>query len=210
MALTIKCPHCEKTLGVPAEAVGKMVRCPACQTAFPIAPPTQGPASPTIGSGATVPAPRATNPGAPPPEREKESISTRRKRTEEAEERKKKRHGEKNEQEPDRKKKKQQDDQNPFALQDEDGRIRLLGRPHRGGLILVLGILSFLGGCFILAFITISMANVDLIQMAARRMDPSGKTMTQVGKYLAMANLALSVLVFALGSCVGLVFFVWR
>jgi hypothetical protein len=61
-----------------------------------------------------------------------------------------------------------------------------------------------------LAFIAISMANVDLTQMAAKRMDPSGKTMTRVGKYLAMANLALTVLVFGLGSCAGLTFYAWR
>jgi hypothetical protein len=54
------------------------------------------------------------------------------------------------------------------------------------------------------------MANVDLIQMAARRMDPSGKTMTRVGKYLAMANLALTVLVLGMSFCGWLAFFAWR
>jgi hypothetical protein len=46
--------------------------------------------------------------------------------------------------------------------------------------------------------------------MAAKRMYTSGKTMTRVGKYLALANLALTVLVFGLGSCAGLAFLAWR
>jgi hypothetical protein len=205
MALTIKCPHCEKALSVPDEAVGKMVRCPACQSEFLIAQAGRQPGSP---AGGSVPLPL---PAASPPTWDKDSPATRRKRGEGAtKERKKKRYGDENKEGPDRKKKNQKDDQNPFALEDEEGRNRPLGRPHWGGLILALGILSLLGGCFMLAFIAISMANVDLIQMAAKRMDPSGKTMTRVGKYLAMANLALTVLVFGLGSCAGLTFYAWR
>jgi hypothetical protein len=206
MALTIKCPHCEKALSVPDEAVGRMVRCPACQTAFLIAQPVRQPDTP---AGGNVPPPL---PAASPPAWDRDSPSARRKRPEEATKgRKKKRYGgENDEEEPERKKKSKKDDQNPFALQDEEGHTRPLGRPHRGGFILALGILSFIGGCFILSFITISMANVDLIQMAARRMDPAGKTMTQVGKYLAMANLALTVLVLGMSFCGWLAFFAWR
>ena len=50
-------------------------------------------------------------------------------------------------------------------------------RPHRGGLILALGILGLVC-CFICGIIAWVMGSNDLKEMAAGRMDPSGQGLT--------------------------------
>ena len=57
-------------------------------------------------------------------------------------------------------------------------------RPHRGTLILVLGILSICLGCLGLIFGPMAwvMGNDDLHQMRERRMDPAGEGLTQAGR----------------------------
>jgi hypothetical protein len=79
-------------------------------------------------------------------------------------------------------------------------------KPHRGTLILILGILSLiLCGIFtgIPAWI---MGSGDLKQMDAGAMDPSGRSLTNAGKICGMINCILTALallgfiaVFALG-----------
>jgi hypothetical protein len=86
-----------------------------------------------------------------------------------------------------------------LSLPDEDEDYRGYGRPHRGGLILALGIVSFLL-CFIppatwvLGGWTISQANTDLVQMGLHNMDRSGKGLTQAGKAFGWAGVILSLL----------------
>ena len=66
-------------------------------------------------------------------------------------------------------------------------------RPHRGGIILALGI----GGlvcCFICGIIAWVMGNNDLKEMAAGRMDPSGQGMTQAGKICGMISVILQII----------------
>jgi hypothetical protein len=188
---------------VPDEAVGKMVRCPACQSSFLIVQPTQ-----VAGSASSVNVPPL--PATEPPAWDKDSLSIRCRREDETatSKRKKNRREDEDDEEEDFERKRQEDNENPFSLGGDDGSNRHF-RPHSGGTILAMGILSLVLGCFPLAFITISMANVDLIQMAARRMDPSGKTLTQIGKVLAMVHVALLVL--SLGvACCGIAFSQWR
>jgi predicted Zn finger-like uncharacterized protein len=199
MPLTIQCPHCQRSLNVPDEAAGKMVRCPACQEAFAVAQPT-----PTV-----TPAP--PEPTAPAAAWDKESSAERRQRDgEEKKKRKRKRYDDddeedkQEEEEEERPRKSKAADDNPFALQNDEGQNRPPPRPHRAGTIMALGILSLLFACVPMAFITVSMANVDLIQMAALKMDPEGKTMTKVGKYLAMASFLWIFLGCLLGCVFGL------
>ncbi len=79
----------------------------------------------------------------------------------------------------------------------EDEPRRAHGRPHRGGVILTLGILTLALGClcvflnWILGGIAISMANADLAAMAQGKMDRSGQGMTNTGKILAIVGLIL-------------------
>jgi hypothetical protein len=59
-------------------------------------------------------------------------------------------------------------------------------RPHRGGLILVLGILGIAINCPIFCFMAWVMGSGDLAEMRAGRMDKSGEGITQVGQVLGM------------------------
>ena len=70
-------------------------------------------------------------------------------------------------------------------------------RPHRGGIILALGILGLVC-CFICGIIAWVMGNNDLKEMAAGRMDPSGQGMTQAGKICGMISVILQIVGFVL------------
>ena len=80
-------------------------------------------------------------------------------------------------------------------------------RPHRGGAILALGILSWVI-CCICGIVAWSMGNNDLREMEAGRMDPSGRGLTQAGRIVGMISVIMSivagaiwlVMVMAMGS----------
>jgi phage FluMu protein Com len=59
-------------------------------------------------------------------------------------------------------------------------------RPHRGGLILVLGVLGVAVNCPIFCFMAWVMGSADLAEMRAGRMDKSGEGVTRVGQVLGM------------------------
>ncbi|MHC4206793.1 MAG: DUF4190 domain-containing protein [Planctomycetota bacterium] len=71
-------------------------------------------------------------------------------------------------------------------------------RPHRGGLILALGILGIVC-CFICGIIAWVMGNNDLREMAAGRMDPSGQGLTQAGKICGIVSVVLLIINFIFG-----------
>jgi hypothetical protein len=58
--------------------------------------------------------------------------------------------------------------------------------PHRGGLILVLGLLGFMISCPIFSLIAWVMGSHDLREIRAGRMDPSGEGLTQAGQIMGM------------------------
>ena len=64
--------------------------------------------------------------------------------------------------------------------------------PHRGTVILVLGILGIVC-CFICGIIAWVMGNNDLKQMAAGTMDPSGEGLTKAGKICGIVGIAIQV-----------------
>ena len=66
------------------------------------------------------------------------------------------------------------------------------GRPHRGTTILVLGILGLVV-CVICGIIAWVMGSADLKEMAAGRMDPTGRGLTQAGKICGMVSVILTV-----------------
>lgn len=68
--------------------------------------------------------------------------------------------------------------------------------PHRGGLILVLGLIGFAVSCPIFSLMAWVMGSHDLAEMRAGRMDRSGEGLTQVGQVLGMI---LSILWILLG-----------
>ncbi|MAF65201.1 MAG: hypothetical protein CMJ84_06040 [Planctomycetes bacterium] len=76
--------------------------------------------------------------------------------------------------------------------------------PHRGVVILVLGILSLLL-CFVFGIAAWVMGNADLKQMDAGLMDPEGRGLTQAGKLCGIIGLALNLILICLS--LFLVFF---
>jgi len=67
-------------------------------------------------------------------------------------------------------------------------------RPHRGGVILALGILGLVV-CVICGIIAWVMGNNDLREMGAGMMDPSGRGLTQAGKICGMISVLLPLIV---------------
>ncbi len=83
-------------------------------------------------------------------------------------------------------------------------------KPHRGTLILVLGILSLVV-CPPIGIVAWVMGSADLKEMDAGTMDPSGRGTTQAGKICGMIEcilmilgLVIAILVVALGMFAGL------
>lgn len=76
-------------------------------------------------------------------------------------------------------------------------------RPHRGGMILAFSIIAWVMGVVIgpiFSIIALVMANADLREIAAGRMDPSGEGLTRSGKIISIIHLAFSgvVIVFVI------------
>jgi len=93
--------------------------------------------------------------------------------------------------------------------------------PHRGTAILVLGIVGLVIGllgsfccaifgiagliCGIIAWV---MANKDLKEMSAGRMDPSGRGITQAGKICGIISVILTIVMFLISLLfIGLIGF---
>ena len=70
-------------------------------------------------------------------------------------------------------------------------------RPHRGGIILALGILGLVV-CFICGIIAWIMGKNDLKEMEAGTMDLSGRGLTQAGRICGMVSVILPIAVICL------------
>jgi hypothetical protein len=70
-------------------------------------------------------------------------------------------------------------------------------KPHRGVMVLVLGILGLVV-CFILGIIAWSMGKNDLREIDAGLMDPAGRGLTQAGKICGMISVILWIIGFGL------------
>ena len=75
-------------------------------------------------------------------------------------------------------------------------------KPHRGAMVLTLGILG-LAVCVICGIIAFVMAKNDLAEMAAGKMDPVGQGMTNAGKICGI----ISICLLAVGALVGILYF---
>ncbi len=65
-------------------------------------------------------------------------------------------------------------------------------QPHRGVLILVFSILSWVV-CLVFGIVAWVLANSDLRAMEEGRMDPTGEGMTRAGKIVAMISIIVSI-----------------
>ncbi len=66
-------------------------------------------------------------------------------------------------------------------------------KPHRGVLILVLGILGLIA-CCLCAPVAWYMGSQDMAEIDAGRMDPEGRQMTQIGMILGMVGVGIWLL----------------
>ncbi len=64
--------------------------------------------------------------------------------------------------------------------------------PHRGTLILVLGILGLVC-CFVCGIVAWVLGNTDLREIDAGRMDPEGRGLTQAGKICGIISVGLQI-----------------
>ncbi len=74
----------------------------------------------------------------------------------------------------------------------EVGGARADVAPHRGVLVLIMGILSWMV-CPFFGIVAWVMGNTDLAEMRAGRMDRSGEAMTQIGKIIGIVSVILNV-----------------
>lgn len=77
-------------------------------------------------------------------------------------------------------------------------------QPHRGGMILVFGILGIVF-CVIFGIVAWVMGNGDLRAMREGRMDPTGQGMTNAGKICGIVSVVLNLI----GIVISIVFFVF-
>ena len=181
MAQTIQCPHCTQGLQLPEEFIGKSVKCPECQKAFraelPAAPPGGTP-PPLPGKDDKVPEWEKKPKGATPPPDDADDRDDR-----------------------PRKKKKGPATSGRGSYFDPLTQRYRKKEPHRGMLILTLGILSFVICPPIMGPIAYYWAGTDLAEMNDGRMDESGLSMTKTGRILGLASTALFALTMVLGCC---------
>lgn len=76
-------------------------------------------------------------------------------------------------------------------------------KPARGGLILAMGIVSLFCCGIVLGLIAFFMGSSDLKAMDAGQMDPSGRSMTNVGRILGIVGAVLSILYMVLAVTQG-------
>jgi hypothetical protein len=166
----VNCPSCQRKLQVPDSLLGQDVQCPTCGATF------------TAGSGGGAPAGPVSSPApAPTSDRPDAGYDVGPEPAERRERRRRPR-----------------DDYDDYD--DDRDRPRRRRRdlaPHRGSLILTLGILSLVL-CNILGPFAWVMGNQDLAEIRAGRMDPEGEGMTQGGRICGMIASIFLIIGFAL------------
>jgi hypothetical protein len=163
MPEVVSCPQCERKLRVPDELISKLVKCPTCGTTF------------TAEVGGAAPPPLSVQPREEPSWREEEDLPPR----------------------PSAQpRRREADDYDEDDYDDYPRRPRTVHRvgmaPHRGTLILVLGILGLVV-CGLLAPIAWVMGNTDLQEIRAGRMDPEGEATTNAGRICGMIGTILII-----------------
>jgi hypothetical protein len=178
MATDVDCPSCDQKLRVPDDLLGKKVKCPACKMMFS-----------ATAHGLEEPA------GAPPvdegkPPSRASGLTASRRGTP-----------------PSKRSEDEADDESPPRSKDSRVRRKRFRdyQPHRGTIILVLGILAIVTGLhLILGPIAWIMGNNDLKEIHAGQMDPEGEGMTNIGRILGMVATILGIVALVVG-CIFLI-----
>jgi hypothetical protein len=214
MAFSIQCPACKRKLNVPDTLLGKRVKCPSCGEGFQA---SQTPSEAENAKKAKLPltegiAPAPKRSASPPPSKkvEEEPEAETEYENEEEEEPKPRARQRRSRDDDDEDGDERRPARRARREDDEDDddyerpRRRRRRQPHRGGLVLTLAIVSMVVSCcalggLIMGAIALNMANKDLSDMAAGRMDDSGYGITMAGKICAIIGLVLALISFIFG-----------
>ena len=82
---------------------------------------------------------------------------------------------------------------NPYSSPRTAGPMVRAVRPHRGGMILMFGVLGF-ACCQIFSIVAWVMGHADLKEIKAGRMDPEGRGLTQAGMIIGIIGTVLMIL----------------
>ena len=178
MAETVACPSCQRQLQVPGQYLGQKVQCPECRHMF-VATTTTVSTQPLPTSSAS---PAAGSTEKSKPRRYDDDDETPRRRRD------------------------FDDDDDDFEDFHPPRRLRNRFTPHRGGLIMALGLVALVGGMSFCAPALIgpvawALGSWDLREIRAGRMDPEGEGMTRAGQVcgiVASVMLLLGTLFFCL------------
>jgi hypothetical protein len=212
MPLAIQCPACQKKLNVPDKLLGKRVKCPSCSEAFVAA---EAPTESAKPKPKPPPKEAITDTPKKPPKPKYEEVDddlveTEPEYVDEPEEkpRRSRRRSRDDDDDDDddrvstrkRRRRDEDDDDNDDDYDDRPRRRRRV-HPHRGGLILTLGIIGLCVSCcplagWILGGIAANMAKTDLAAMSSGRMDKSGYGMTMAGNICAIVAIVLAFISF--------------
>jgi hypothetical protein len=213
MPVVVNCTKCQKKLKIPDELLGKKVKCPTCSAVFTAeaseaveedrpAPKPAVKKPPVEDEDDDVPAPKAKR--KPVDDDDDEGVSakpSKRKTADDDEDEdeppkktsKRKVDDDDDEDEAPRKKSKRRDDDDD---DDDDRPKRRRGgalKPHHGVIILICAIVGYF--CPIVpAAIAVVWGTIDIKAMDNGEMDPSGRTLTNVGRILGIVFLILNVL----------------
>jgi hypothetical protein len=196
MPTNIKCPACKRALEIPDELMGKKVKCPACKLIFTATPGGSAPSTKQESSQRPAPRPkseeevRVRRKAPPPPEEDDEE-------EEEQEEtprvRKKPIHRREEDYEEEEEEEEDEDEEEEYRPRQKRRRFRRDMAPHRGAMVLTLGILSLVI-CGLLGPFAWIMGRNDLEKMDAGRMDPSGEGLTKAGKICGIIGTVLGII----------------
>jgi hypothetical protein len=171
MAEIIICSNCQRKLQVPDQYLGQTVQCPECGQMFVASATTVSAAPPSADPYSGGAARPAKLRGVE--DDEDDYPKPRRRRFED------------------------DDDYDDF---DRPPRIRHDFLPHRGGLIIALGLIGLVGGLFVCGFLLVAgpfawvMGTADLREMRAGRMDPSGESQVRTGQVCGIISTVILII----------------
>jgi hypothetical protein len=162
MIETIACPNCKRQLQVPEQYLGQKVQCPECQHMFVA----------TSMSVSSQPLPKGGNAAASKPKQydddDEDDVPRRRRGRDDFDD-------------------DDDDEEDNFDGYHQPRRLRRRFAPHRGGLIMALGLVALVGGMSMCAPVILGpvawmLGTWDLREIREGRMDPEGASMTQTGQ----------------------------
>jgi hypothetical protein len=193
MAIDVTCPKCKEKLRIPDDWLGQTVECPACEHSFTAIKDPDSVEPGVVSSGPPPLPPGVAAPPAKAPDVAEDDDEFASPIDEEPEDRDR----------PRKKRARRRPSKGPGGYFGElQRKQKKMMAPHRGAVVLLLGIFSIL--CcwtFVLAigscacgYYAYQMGSYDLREMQAGRMDPSGKAITQVGRIMGLIGAVLSLL----------------